>query len=220
MKYALFLICFLNFSCKPQHKNYAKEGEGTVIYHISYPDSMKYGIKKAFFPSEIVLVFKDEKAAFIATGGMGMIQVVNLLDHKSRSYITLLIDQIHGNYACRLTENEIKQNEGSAIYNYDFTNDSMKIAGISCSRAIATEKEGKPFDIYYDPEIKFYYSNSPFKDFNNLMLNYTHNINGMTMQLKATEVDLKNAVDTNLFNVKGDYKWVNKNQFFDHISTL
>jgi hypothetical protein len=214
-------VCFLFlilFSCTP--KNKAKPGEGTVVYHISYPDSMQYGLKKAFLPSEIILVFKNEQAAFIASGGLGMVQLVNLLDYRTKSYTSLLIDHLHGNVACKYSMDEIRKNETASNYNFYFTEDTLSIASVKCNNAYASHNGEKLFNIWYDPAIRFYYWNSPFKDFNYLMLDYTHTINGLTMHLSATEVDLKNAVDTSLFSVKGNYRWVNEKQFFDHLASL
>ena len=87
---SVLMICALG--CGSNSGKKASFGEGTIVYKVSYPDSLEYGFKAAFFPKEIVLVFKGEKAVFIASGGMGMIQLVNLLDHEKKSYGKEIID--------------------------------------------------------------------------------------------------------------------------------
>jgi hypothetical protein len=217
-----FLFSLVFFSgCKQKPQELAKPGEGTITYSISYPDADKFGVKLAFFPKEIILVFKDEKAAFIATGGMNMVQVVNLLDHKEKKAVSLLIDHLRENYGCILTPEEVKANENITHYQFELTGETKIICGILCKKEIVKNETDKPqFDIYYDDKIKFYYWNSPFKEVNNLFLEYTHTINNLTMKLVAIKVDLTTPVDTSLFEVKGNFKWVDQHEFFSHLSAL
>jgi hypothetical protein len=215
----LFFLTIVSISCR--HSDSAKQGHGTITYRVSYPESNKYGVKAYLFPREITLVFKDDKAAFIASGGLGMVQLVNLLNYKNQKYISLLIDEIHGNYACTLSEEEIKKNENNPRYQISETGETKTIAGIQSKKAIVNDlTNNKSFEIYYDDKIKFWYWNSPFKDFNYLFTEYTHTINGLTMKLEAINVDFSSPVDTALFNVKGNYIWVNQSTFFSHLSQM
>jgi len=219
--YVFCLLIIAGAGCKSPTGPSAKTGEGMITYSVTYPDSSAYGIKAMFFPKTITLVFKDDRAAFIATGGLGMVQLVNLLDYRRKNYTSLLIDNLRGNYACTLSSEEIKQNENNPGYTIEVTNKMKTIAGIECTKAIVTDKAShSSFDIYYYDKIKFYYRNSPFKDFNNLLFEYTHTINHLTMKLVATKVDFTTPVDTTLFNVRGNYKWVNQKAFFDHLNEL
>jgi hypothetical protein len=213
------LLMFATGSC--MHENKAKPGQGTITYKVSYPESNKYGIKAYLFPRQITVVFKDEKATFIASAGMGMVQLVNILDHTEKKYTSLLIDEMHGNYACTFSEKEIKENESTPLYSYKETSEKATIAGLKSRKAIVTDKTNHTsFDIWYHDRIKFYYWNSPFKDFNYLFTKYSHTINGLKMNLEATDVDLSSVVDSSLFTVKGNYKWVTQEEFYSHLSQL
>src|ERR1051325_9424239 len=217
---AAFLMVVFS-GCRNISERFAKTGEGMIVYNVTYPDGKKYGMKELFFPKTITLVFKDEQAAFIATGGMGMVQLVNLLDHKTLSYTSLLIDHLRGNFACKLVPAEIIENESKPVYEFEPMNEFKTVAGIECRKAVVKDASGQSsFDVYYDSKIKFYYWNSPFKDFNHLMLEYTHTVNNLKMKLEAVKVDLTTPVDTSLFHVKGDYKRVNQKEFFAHINEL
>lgn len=217
----ILLLLILLSGCRSITNPTAKTGEGTITYDVYYPDSMKYGIRTMFFPKTITLVFKDEKAAFIATGGMGMVQLVNLLDHKAKSYTSLLIDNLRDNYGCVLTPEEIEANESTPEYVFEPTAENKNIAGVKCRKAIVRDKSNNSsFDIYYYDQLTFYYWNSPFKNFNHLFLEYTHTINNLTMKLVATKVDLTTPVDTNLFRIRGEYKWVNEKAFYQHLNEL
>lgn len=225
MKHFILLIVSLPFllvSCKnPSSNTTAKEGEGHITYKVSYPDSTKYGMKSQLFPESMDLLFKNEKATFVASGGMGTIQLVNILDSKKKEYNSLLIDAIRQNVACKLTPDEVKENENSSSYTYEYTNDTKIIAGLECKKAIAKNStDNSTVIIYYYDKIKFYYFNSPFRDFNYLMMEYTHTINDLTMKLEATSIDLKTPIDTTMFEVRGDFIWLHQKQFYNYLNTL
>ena len=216
---SVLMICALG--CGSNSGKKASFGEGTIVYKVSYPDSLEYGFKAAFFPKEIVLVFKGEKAVFIASGGMGMIQLVNLLDHEKKSYVSLLIDRLRQNYGCKLSADEIKANETSSPLEIKLIDGSKVVAGVECKKAIAKDLlKGTSTEIYYDEGVRFFYGNSPFKELNYLFLEYTHTGNKLTMKLEASSVDLSTPVDTGLFSIKGDYVWVSQQQLFDHLNSL
>lgn len=218
VSFAFLLI--LIAGCKNNPTPIARTGEGTITYSVSYPDSENLGLKATLLPSSITLIFKDGKAVFIASAGFGMIQLVNLLNYEEKRYTSLLIDQIRQNYGCKLTPEEIQENETNP-YDIEATNETKMIAGIKANKAIVKDiGNNTSFPIYYDNEIKFYYWNSPFKNFNYLFLEYTHTINHLTMKLVATKVDLSTPVDTSLFEIKGNYEWLNQKDFYAHLSEL
>src|ERR1051326_580467 len=92
--YFFFFLMIVLAGCRNISDHFAKTGQGMITYKVSYPDSMNFGVRYIMFPRTIVLVFKDDKAAFIATGAMGMVQLVNLLDYKNKKYTSLLIDNL------------------------------------------------------------------------------------------------------------------------------
>jgi hypothetical protein len=195
--------------------------QGKVTYGVSYPDSAKYGAKIAAFPRTIILVFKGEKAVFVALGGMGMVQIVNLLDHKKKKYSSLLIDVLRGNYACTLTKDEYEVNEGRPEYSFELADGGKTIAGLDCKKAIFKDKhDNSTFECFYCEEIPFCYGNSAFKKFPFLFMEYTHTINQLTMKLTAQKVDFASPVDTSLFELKGNYTWVNQQGFYEHLNKL
>lgn len=215
------LFVVLISACNSRKQQAAKPGEGMVVYKVSYPDSAKYGMKSAFFPREIVLVFKNDKAAFIASGAMGMIQLVNLLDAGKKNYVSLLIDRLRQNIGCKLTPDEITQNEQSDSLLIRNTNEQKVIAGMNCQKAIVTDVgSGLQTEVFFNDTIQFSYRNSPFKNIPFLMLEYTHAVNNLAMKLEATKVDFSSPVDTSLFTVKGEYQWVTQKEFYQYLSSL
>ena len=207
--------------CTSKKSGSAQPGEGTVVYEITYPDSTKFKAKSVFFPRTITLIFKGNKAAFIANAGLGMVQVVNLMDYDKQTYTSLLISGIGQNFACKLTPDEIKNNETAEKLDFEITKESKIIAGLNCTKAIVKNKTTNSIsDLYYYDKIKFNYWNSPFKDFQYLFTEYTHTINHLTLKLKAVDIDLKTPVDEKMFEVKGQYQWVNEKEFYATLDRL
>lgn len=221
------LIIFIGFlffivaACKTTSEQKVKPGEGNVTYDISYPDSTRYGMKAALLPKTMDLFFKNEKATFVTSAGMGTLQIVNILDHENKKFTALLLDAIRQNFAYTPSPDEIKENESKPKYTYDFTDETKTIAGLECKKAIVKDSTNNTsFEVYYYDKIKFYYWNSPFKDFNFLLLEYKHTINNLTMKLVATKVDLTTPVDSTYFEIHGEYIWLNQKNFYNYLSRL
>lgn len=219
--FSIGLLIFFATGCKTKTEQNAKPGEGTVTYTVTYPDSFKYGMKAALFPHEMDLFFKDDRATFVAAGGMGTVQIVNILDHSKNTYTSLLMDAIRQNYACKLSPEEIKENESSPKLEYEFIDETKIIAGFECKKVLIKDITNKTTsEAFYYPKIKFYYINSPFKDFGYLFMEYSHTINNLTMKLTATNVDLKTPVDTTFFEVHGEFIWINQKNFYNYLNQL
>ena len=197
------------------------KNQGMVVYRVSYPEENKYGIKSSLFPKEVILIFKEKQAVFIASGAMGMVQLVNLLDGKNHRYVSLLIDNLRANYGTRLTAEEILENENARQLDFTDIEETKVIAGTDCKATIVRDKQtGTSDKFFYNEKIPFCYDNSPFKDFPYLFTEYTHTINGLTMKLVAEKIDLVTPVDTTLFTVKGEYKWLSQKEFFNFLSSI
>jgi len=214
------ILFFLFAGCSTTEQN-AKLGEGTVTYTISYPDKAKLGIKAALYPKTMDLYFKDEKATFVTSSGLGTIQLIRILDHETKKFTTLLIDALRENYAYSLSPAEITENENTPKYTFEFTDKTKIIAGLECKKAIVKNTtDNTSFDVYYYDKIKFYYWNSPYKDFNFLLLEYTYTMDNLTMDLVASKVDLTTPVDPTFFEIHGNYNWLNQKSFNAYLNNL
>ena len=219
--FVILTLLILFSACKQKSESFSSQGQGMITYDIRYPDSNRFAAKQILFPKKMILVFKGNKAAFIVTAGMGMVQLVNLMDGSNRKYTSLLIDNLRENIGCKLTPEEIEANENAEHFEFETVNGTRQISGIECRKAIGKNgKNGNKTEVYYDPAIEFNYFNSPFKSIGHLMLEYTHTINNLTLQLSAVNVDLKTPVDSGLFEIKGKYRWVNQKEFFDYLNTF
>ena len=66
---------------------------------------------------------------------------------------------------------KIKENEINPKYEFEFVDETKTIAGLEFKKAIVNDRtHNTKFDVYYYDKIKFYYLNSPFKDFGFLLM--------------------------------------------------
>ena len=215
----LSLILLLAISsCKNSTGGSAKDGEGKIVYKITYAEDNPYN--NPMLPAETQFAFKAGKACFVTSGGGGLITVVNLLDNEKKKYSSLLINSFGENYAFTETPEDVKEQESNPQYKIETTNEKKTIAGLECRKAIVNDLTNKKkFDVYFYDKVKVYYGDSPYKDFNYLLMEYQHTKYGLPMKLEASQVDF-NPVDTGVFSVHGEFKWVNRKRFFEEIENM
>lgn len=192
--------------------------EGNVVYKINYPGNNPYK-NKGILPKETNLFFKNKKACFI-TSGMGIVQVIDLLDNEKKKYTTLFINDLGENYAFTETPEDVREQENNPEYRIENTDEKKIIAGLECRKAVVNDVTNNTrFDIYYYEKANVTLGNSPYKDFNFLIMEYRDTRFGISMMLQATKVELS-PVDENLLTVHGRYSWVDRNTFLSILKNL
>jgi len=216
----LFAILILD-SCKDSELKYPRLSQGVITYSIMYDDSSSNSTSSGILPDEVNCVFKDSASCYIVSAGYGVIQIVRFLNKSSLSYPSLLIDNLGVNIAYKEDDFEtIRQNENNPLYSFEISNETKTIASIECKKAIVNDKTNHlTFDIYFDEKTMVFNQNSPYKDFNYLLMEYPYTSNGFTMKLKAKKTDF-NPIDTSLLSLKGDFIWVSKAEFFNKLESL
>ncbi len=211
------IICFTLCSCANLSNQIPTEGEGQITYSITYTGNP--GKMETFLPHETIFTFKNKNASFI-TSAMGIIQVINLLENDNKKFTTLLINGMGENFAFTDTPEDVKIQENIPQYKIEPTEETKTIAGFKCKKAIVNDlTNNKKFEIFYYEKKKVYLGNSPYKDFNYLLLDYRDTKQGLEMHLEATKVDF-NPIDTSLLSVHGNFKWVDKNAFLSIIENI
>ena len=124
------------------------------------------------------------------------------------------------NMAFHDTPEDVKDQENDPLYKIETTDVKKTIAGVECRKAIVNDiTHNKTFDIYFYDKVRMNYGASPYKDFHYLIMEYPHTKYGMSMQLQAEKVEFT-PVDTNVFNVHGEFQWVDKRTFMSTIKDL
>lgn len=230
--YTFFIVVAIGFVTLISCNNGSKEGtsevqekdtmeitQGVVTYSISYPTLDPKEVSP-FFPKEIKLVFKDNLSSYVIKSGLGTVQIVRLLNFDDQEFISLLIDTWGKNYASKDSEEEIKDKETSDFYEYTFTDETAVYDGLTCKKAVVRNtKTDEPFEIYYAPTIKINNWNSPYIGLKNILIKYPFHENGMDMMLEAKKIEPR-EIDSSFFNVKGEFNWVSKTQFNEHLKSL
>ncbi|MBI4947357.1 MAG: hypothetical protein HY840_13275 [Bacteroidetes bacterium] len=212
------ILLFSISSCKNQTDRIASDGEGKVVYKITYADDNPYN--NPMLPGQTQLAFNSTRACFVTSGGGGLITVVNLLDYEKKKYSSLFINSFGENYAFTDTPEDVQEQENNPQYKIETTDEKKIIAGLECRKAIVNDLTNKnKFDIYFYDKVKVYYGDSPFKDFNYLLMEYRHTKYGLPMKLEAAQVDFS-PIDTGIFSVHGEFKWVDRKRFMQEIMSL
>ena len=168
---------------------------------------------------ETTLFFKDYKASFVTTS-MRMVQVVNLLDFEKKNYTSLLLNSFGENYAFTETSEDIIKQENNPVFSVKTLPQKKTIAGLECQKAIVSDLTNKKkFIIFFYPKVKVYLGNSPYKNFNYLLVDYQDTRYGLPMRLQATKIDF-NSIDTTMLNLHGEYNWVDRKDFLSIIQRL
>ncbi len=205
-------------ACIDAFRHASSNNEGMIQYKISYPAGNSFG-NISVLPGETTFFFKDAKASFITTS-MGMVQMVNLLDNDKKEFTSLLLNTVGENYAFIDKPEDVKAQENQPEYNIVTCKETKTIAGLECNKAVVSDlTNNRQFDIYYYKNVKVYLGNSPYKDFNYLLMEYQDTKYGLPMILHATKVDLS-PVDTTMLSVHGEFTWVDKNEFISVVKNL
>lgn len=219
--FSVFFLALVTSGCKNSSEpvtSMGANGEGMVTYKISYPENNPYK-NVHLLPRETHFFFKNNRASFI-TSFMGMAEMVNLLDNDKNKFTSLLITGIGRNYAYTDSPEDVKKQESNPQYKIETTRETKIIAGLECRKAVVGDLTNhKKFDIYYYEKIKVYLGNSPYKNFNFLLMEYDDTRYGLTMHLQATKVDFR-TIDTTMLSVHGNYTWVDKKTFISIIKEM
>ena len=215
LSFSVFLFALFYACTNSTPVETGKNGEGSITYKVTYPDSAvitQQGVSSAMLPSETNLFFKGPKASFV-TSAMGVIEIVNLLDNDKKKFTSLLISSFGESYAFTESPEAVKEQENNPEYEIETTHEKKTIAGLECNKAIVNDLTNKKkFDIYYYNKIKVYLGNSPYKDFNYLLMDYQDTRFGLPMHVLAQKVDFS-PIDSTMLSVHGDFKWVDKKTF-------
>jgi len=210
------LISFFLFSfgCKT-HLFEKNISEGVIEYGISYPKIDKNDVFAAMLPAKMIYKFKNNNTVSELSSGMGVFSTSFIINNDTHK-LTHLLKLVNKKYALVLDSLQVM--EGYAIQpdgmKIKLTNDTKKISGYNCKRAIVTfDNPGKNFDIYYTNEIAIKDPNwaSPFSEIDGVLLEYQLKNFNIEMRLKANIVK-KDEVNDKDFDVEPDYKRITKEE--------
>lgn len=205
----LSLLPIFFFSCNGCKKG---NGEGEIVYNVSYPRQEKGNLMSNILPSEMKMKFKGNKTLLEFDIGLGMFRVAILADSKERT-MTYMAKMMTKKYYLELDSIGIEQFQKDEKQDMKlvFTDDTKKIANYACKKVIAcyNTHTKDTFHVYYTDKVSINEAhwNTPYKDIDGVLLDYQGSFNNMHMQFTAKEVVYK-EIDDDEFKVPDGYKLV------------
>jgi len=181
--------------------------EGKVVYDVTFETEDMNPMMKAMLPSEVVTYFSDNKTCTVISMGMNLMEMRLISDCKNFKH-TFLFNGMGSKSAMVLDKEQVEKNFASKVdLQVKHTSETKDIAGVTCKEAIITDSTNHTYPVYYTDEIAVNSPNwsSPFKEIDGILMEYSLNLGGMVMHLKAKEiVNTKN--EKSYFEVPEGYK--------------
>jgi GLPGLI family protein len=199
----LLLAIFALFSLQ----TFAQGFEGVIIYKITVTGADVSDDIKAMLPQSATLIIKGDKSRMEMSMGMG--KTVGIADADSKTAITLM-DMMGQKFAIKMNNDDIIKEMGNTTnISVEMTNETKKILGYTCKKAIITRKDDSTkLTAYFTDELgtrDINFDNPLFSKINGVMLEYEMPNQMFTMHYQAVSVEKKN-VDDSEFKIPDGYK--------------
>lgn len=184
----------------------AQVKEGKIVYKIEYP-SMDLGTdQKAMLPTESVCYFSNDNCRSESDGFMGMKMVTLCLKEE----ITLLMDVMGKKIAMHPKDGKSTPKTKEPTITY--TDETKKIAGYDCKKAILVMDATTKMTVWCAEGITGGGSwGGNFTGLKGAPLEYTADLNGMSMTMTATKVS-EEKVSKNMFKIPSGYELMTPEQ--------
>ena len=200
------------FSCNGKYEG---NSEGEIHYKVTYPKLEKDNFMRDFMPKKMVLKFKDDKYITHLSAGMGMFKTNFLCDFENQEFLQM-VKLINKKYVLKLKDEEIKNSlNNMPLFLVEFTNETKKILGYECKKAIVTINNGMndAFTVFYTDEINIESPNwsNQFSVINGVLLEYQYEKYDVCMKFTAKKIHYKTIEDSE-FDVPNTYKEITEKQ--------
>ncbi len=190
----------------------AQSFEGKILFEVSFlnlPDPQM----ASMFPNEAVSYFKNNKSRMEMSMMMGS-RTVTISDGNTKSAVTLmdLMGQKYAidNSSSKTSEEQKKMMDATTV---TITNETKKIAGYTCKKAIivilptASNKDTLNMEMWFTNELSINknFVASSMNKIDGAVLEFTIKQNKMDIKLSAKSV-VKQSVEDSLFLIPADYK--------------
>lgn len=185
--------------------------EGKITTKITYPDFEDNTGILAMLPKENVTYVKGDKARMEQPGAMGGKTII-ITDNKKKE-THMYLDLMGSKYDIVTTEKDAKADQAKAgDWTITQTTETKTIAGYSCKKAIAKNKDGEEMEIWYAPDLKREGADwaSPYKGIDGMMMEFSmtkdSSMGPMTMKMTVTEVSKETVDDSKFKAPDGEWK--------------
>ena len=203
MKTKLFtLLLLLSFGYKSV---VAQIKQGKIIYKINYPSIDLPSDQKAMLPSESICYFSNNSCRTESDGFMGM----KMVTICTKEEMTMLMDIMGKKIAINPRDDKSTKAKTPSI---SYSDDTKKIAGYDCKKAILVFDEDTKMVVWCAEGITGGGSwGGNFENLKGAPLEYTADLNGMSMTMTATKVS-EEKVSKKKFEIPSDYEFMTPEQ--------
>ena len=203
MKTKLFtLLLLLSFAYNPV---VAQIKQGKIIYKINYPSIDLPSDQKAMLPSESVCYFSNNSCRTESDGFMGM----KMVTICAKEEMTILMDIMGKKIAMNPRDDKSMKAKTPTI---SYSEETKKIAGYDCKKAILVFDEDTKMVVWCAEGITGGGSwGGNFENLKGAPLEYTADLNGMSMTMTATKVS-EEKVSKKKFEIPSDYEFMTPEQ--------
>ena len=203
MKTKLFtLLLLLSFGYKSV---VAQIKQGKIIYKINYPSIDLPSDQKAMLPSESICYFSNNSCRTESDGFMGM----KMVTICTKEEMTMLMDIMGKKIAMNPRDDKSMKAKTPTI---SYSEETKKIAGYDCKKAILVFDEDTKMVVWCAEGITGGGSwGGNFENLKGAPLEYTADLNGMSMTMTATKVS-EEKVSKKKFEIPSDYEFMTPEQ--------
>jgi hypothetical protein len=201
----LLMVALAPYGCK--HSEFDGMKEGKVIYDVTFEGEEINPMVKAMLPSEVVTYFGDNKTCMVISMGMNMMETKLISDASELKYTTM-VAAMGKKIAMILNKKQVDENYLDRVdLKVVHTSEVKEIAGVKCKEAVVTDSTQNSYSVYYTDDLALDKPNwsSPFREIDGLLMEYSIQVAGMKMNLKAREI-VNEKQDPAFFVVPSDYQ--------------
>ena len=183
--------------------------EGIIEYEITYPGLEGDDFFMNLLPDKMVMKFKDNEFNSEISTAMGAFQT-NLISNSNTYTFTNAVNLFNKRYQATVDKSSIaKVNKGFENASVIFLDDTKKIAGFNCKKALVIfgDVSGSDHYVYYTEEIKYTDPNwsTPFRDIPGVLMEYGIERYDIPMYFKAVKFE-KAKLTKKDFEVSDDHE--------------
>ncbi len=213
----LFFVSIFISACSPNQSG--RNSEGSITYKIDYLDNQKNNPMISLLPDKMVLNFKNNKTQSSIKGFANLFELTYVSDlNKKKGFSTLRMPG--KKYIYEFDLKDALGYENMEDLEIQLTPETKEICGLKCNKAIGTSSAfEKPIDIYYTDLIQIADPNfsNPFKDIKGVLLEFTANMNGISMFLTAEKLS-EIEIEDEIFNKPEGYTSVSKEEMLNIVN--
>jgi hypothetical protein len=214
-----FILVLISTNCTKNNNN-TNISQGVLQYDITYINQTGKRIPLQLMPKILEVKFNKDFSEYTIQDRLSLFCIQNIMNYNDNKHITLIkvFDKKYV-YIGQTNEPAILF-ETSDAYKINYLNDTSRLAGFLCKKALITYNKSI-FSVYYTNSIKIEKpnKNTPYEAIDGMLLNFRLQLKSLEMQLNVKKFEHK-MIDNSQFEIPKDYKVISRKQMEEIITTI